>query len=206
MVRRAVFRFAALSLVAAGTALALTPAAEAQFRGGFAFLQAVEARDGTKATEALNDDSGLIDTKHPDTGETALIIVTRKRDPVWVRFMLGKDADPSIGDKQGMTPLMHSALLNFTEAADELIKYKAPVNQTNRRGETALILAVQAKNMAMVRLLMRSGANPDKTDHIAGMSARDYAKRDDRSGQFLTALDAKADAVARDNAVVFGPK
>src|SRR3546814_15421425 len=86
---------------------------------------------------------------------------------------------------------MHAALINFTDGAQELLDRKAPVDQTNRRGETALILAVQAKNVAMVRLLVKRGANPDKTDHIAGMSARDYAKRNDRSGRILALLEAQ---------------
>jgi ankyrin repeat protein len=101
---------------------------------------------------------------------------------------------------------MHSALLNFTEGAEELLLSRAPVDQTNRRGETALILAVQAKNAAMVRLLVRRGASPDKADHIAGMSARDYAKRDDRSGQLVALLEAKADAPKREFGPTFGPE
>lgn len=206
MFRRIAFRLASLSLVAAIAASTIAPAVQAQFRGGFAFLKAVEDRDGTKATDALKDDAALINTRHTDSGETALIIVTKRRDSVWVRFMLDKGADPSIGDKQGMTPLMHAALLNFAEAGEELLNKKALVDQTNRRGETALILAVQAKNSAMVRLLVRRGANPDKADHVAGMSARDYARRDDRSGQLLAMLDAKADGPMRDNSAVFGPK
>ncbi len=181
--------------------------ASAQFRGGYAFLMAVESRDGTKASDALKEDPALINTRHPDNGETALTIVTKRRDATWLRFLLGKGADPSIADRQGVTPLMHTALLNFTEGADELLKREAPVDQTNRRGETALILAVQARNPAMVRLLMRHGANPDKADHIAGMSARDYAKRDDRTGSLLPLLDAKADAgTDRQYGPVFGPK
>ena len=100
---------------------------------------------------------------------------------------------------------MHSALLNFTEGAEELIQSRAPVDQTNRRGETALILAVQAKNVAMVRLLVKNGASPDKADHIAGMSARDYAKRDDRTGQLLSILDAKPDAPGHQLGPTFGP-
>ena len=206
MLRRTVIRLASLSLVASLAALALAPSAEAQFRGGYAFLQAVDSRDGTKATDALKDDPAIVNTRNPDTGETALIIVTKRRDTVWLRFLLDKGGDPAIGDRQGMTPLMHSALLNTTDAAEELLGKKAPVDQANRRGETALILAVQAKNSAMVRLLVRRGANPDKADHIAGMSARDYAKRDDRSGQLLAMLDTKADAPVRDLGTTFGPK
>lgn len=207
MFRRAEFRLASFALLAAATlgALVASPAL-AQFRGGYAFLQAVDSRDGAKATSALKDDPSLINTKHPDTGETALTISTKRRDIQWVRFLLSKEADPSIGDRQGVTPLMHAALLNFAEAGEALLGDKAPVDQTNRRGETALILAVQAKNSAMIRLLVRNGANPDKADHIAGMSARDYAKRDDRSGTILAMLDAKADTPARDPGAAFGPK
>ena len=101
---------------------------------------------------------------------------------------------------------MHAALLNYVDGAQELLDDKAPVDQVNRRGETALILAVQAKNAAMVRLLVKNGANADKADHIAGMSARDYAKRDDRTGQLLALIDSKPDGVPRDNSAVFGPK
>lgn len=206
MFRRAEIRLASLLLIVAVAVGAFAGPAQAQFRGGFAFLQAVDKRDGTKATDALKDDATLINTRHPDTGETALIMVAKRRDLTWLRFLLGKDADPSIGDRQGVTPLMHTALLNFTEGADVLLDEKAPVDQTNRRGETALILAVQAKNVAMVRLLVRRGAKPDKADHVAGMSARDYAKRDDRTGQILAVLDAKADGPMRDLGSVFGPK
>ncbi|MDZ3832133.1 MAG: ankyrin repeat domain-containing protein [Sphingopyxis sp.] len=207
MFRRAEIRFASILLLASVAAgLGLTTPAQAQFRGGYAFLMAVENRDGTKASDALKDDPSLVNTRHPDSGETALAIATRRRDTNWVRFLLSKGADPAIADRQGVTPLMHSALLNFTDGADALIERKAPVDQANRRGETALILAVQSRNAAMVRLLVRSGANPDKADHIAGMSARDYAKRDDRTGDLLALLDAKADAPVRDIGPVFGPK
>lgn len=206
MFRRAEFRFASLFLIAVMVAGALTASpALAQFRGGYAFLQAVTDRDGTKATDALKDDPSIVDTRHPDTGETALIIAAKRRDITWLRFLLGKDANPSIGDRQGETPLMHTALLNFTDGAEALLERKAPVDQTNRRGETALILAVQAKNAAMVRLLVKNGANPDKSDHIAGMSARAYAKRDDRGGQIVALLDAKPDTPLRDLGPVFGP-
>ncbi|HEV7314435.1 ankyrin repeat domain-containing protein [Sphingopyxis sp.] len=206
MSRRAEFRLASFLLALVAAAGLFHAPAQAQFRGGYAFLQAVESRDGTKATDALKGDASLINTRHPESGETALAIVTKRRDASWLRFLLAKDADPSIADRQGMTPLMHAALINFADGAEELLNRRAPVDQANRRGETALILAVQAKNSAMVRLLVKRGANPDKADHVAGMSARDYAKRDDRSGQIVALLDAKSDAPAREFGPSFGPK
>ncbi|PKP97642.1 MAG: hypothetical protein CVT74_13505 [Alphaproteobacteria bacterium HGW-Alphaproteobacteria-13] len=207
MFRHAVIRFASLFLAAGAAAALSAPPAFAQFRGGYAFLQAVESRDGTKATDALKDDPALVNTRHPDSGETALAIVTKRRDTTWLRFLTGKGADPAIADRQGVTPLMHAALLNFTDGADALLEAKAPVDQTNRRGETALILAVQSRNLAMVRLLVQRGANPDRADHVAGMSARDYARRDDRTGQIVALLDAKPDAAPqRQFGPTFGPE
>ena len=205
MFRRTEFRLASLGFLAAAAigAFAASPAL-AQFRGAYGFLQAVESRDGTKATDALKDDPSFVNTRNPDTGETALILVAKRRDATWLRFLVSKNADPSIADRQGVTPLMHCALLDFTDGAEALLDANAPVDQTNRRGETALILAVQAKNAAMVRLLVRHGASPDKADHIAGMSARDYAKRDDRTGQFTALLNAKAGTI-RDTGPTFGP-
>lgn len=196
-----------LSAVPLGLALLVASPipAMAQFPDSYNFLKAVRERDGNKATELLRDKtSRVVNTRDGGTGETALSIVVQRRDPVWTRFMLENGGDPSIGDKQGMTPLMHAALLDFTEGAEALIKSGAPVDQTNRGGETALILAVQQKNVAMVRLLMRSGAKPDKTDHSAGLSARDYARRDDRTGQMLMLLDAKPEG-ATTTEPVFGP-
>src|SRR3546814_3088072 len=86
---------------------------------------------------------------------TALAIVVKRRDLTWLRFLLGKDADPSIADRQGMTPLMHAAMIGFADGADVLLDHGAPIDQANRRGETALILAVQARTSAMVRLLVK---------------------------------------------------
>lgn len=193
------------ALLALGVGAAAVPA-QAQFRGGYAFLMAVEKRDGDKATETLKDDPTLINSRHPDTGETALAIATKRRDSTWVRFLLSKEADPAITDRQGISPLMHAALLNFTDGADELLLRKAPVDQANRRGETPLILAVQSRHNAMVQLLVKRGANPDKRDHVAGLSAREYAMRDDRSGSLLAALDTKSEVPVRDSSAVFGPK
>jgi ankyrin repeat protein len=208
MFRHAAVRFASLFLAAGASFGALsTPPASAQFRGGYGFLQAVESRDGTKATDALKDDPALVNTRHPENGETALAIVTKRRDTNWLRFLTGKGADPSIADRQGVTPLMHAALLNYTDGAEALLEAKAPVDQSNRRGETALILAVQSRHLAMVRLLVARGASADKADHVAGMSARDYARRDDRTGQILALLDAKADAAPqRQFGPAFGPQ
>ncbi len=57
-------------------------------------------------------------------------------------------------------------------------------------GETALIHAVQQRQLDAVKLLLAKGADPDKKDSAAGYSARDYARRDTRNREFLEAIEA----------------
>lgn len=202
-------RFAAFSLrsllLALAASLLFPVGAAAQFSDSYNFLKAVRERDGTEATKLLNDETTrVINTRDSSSGETALAIVVKNRDLTWTRFLLAKGANPAIGDKEGMTPLMHATLLGFSEGAEALLGRGAAVDQSNSRGETALILAVQRRDATMVRMLVKRGANPDKADHIAGLSARDYAKRDDRTGTMLALLDAK-DEAAKPLGPVFGP-
>ncbi|MDX2211197.1 MAG: ankyrin repeat domain-containing protein [Sphingopyxis sp.] len=199
------FRFARFALPALAATLLLPTSAAAQFSDSYNFLKAVRERDGAEASKYLNDETTrVINTRDTSSGETALAIVIKNRDLSWTRFLLAKGANPGIADRQGMTPLMHATLLGFTDGAEALLGRGAQVDQANSRGETALILAVQRRDAAMVRMLVKRGANPDKTDHIAGLSARDYAKRDDRTGTMLALLDAK-DETTRPLGPVFGP-
>jgi uncharacterized protein len=204
MIRFAAFALRPLAAALAAALLLPAPAA-AQFSDSYNFLKAVRERDGAEATKYLNDETTrVINTRDSSSGETALAIVVKNRDLSWTRFLLAKGANPGIADKGGMTPLMHATLLGFTEGADALLERGAAVDQANSRGETALILAVQRRDSAMVRMLIARKANPDKADHVAGLSARDYARRDDRTGTMLALLDAKDDK-AKPLGPVFGP-
>ena len=180
----------AVGLVLAA-ALLVPVLAYAQFSDSYNFLKAVRDRDGAKVTEFV-DEPGvtIINTKDNTTGETALHIVVARRDAVWVNFMLAKGAKPDLTDNRGTTPLMLAAQLRFVDGARFLLASGATVDKANDRGETPLIRAVQLRDLAMVRLLVASGANADKVDSMAGMSARDYARRDNRATAILAALDA----------------
>jgi ankyrin repeat protein len=194
-----------LILVSVTAAMLVPSPAAAQFSDSYNFLKAVRERDGAEAQKLLNDEtSRVINTRDITTGETALMIVVQRRDLAWMRFLIGKGANPGTADRQGMTPLLHATLLGFTEGAELLLEKGAQVDQANSRGETPLIMAVQRRDTAMVRMLVARKANPDKADHIAGMSARDYARRDDRTGTMLALLDAKAES-DKPLGPVFGP-
>jgi ankyrin repeat protein len=198
-------RAMAFALVPLAATALLPGTAAAQFRDGYNFLKALRDRDWPEASKLLREDlAKVINTRDITTGETGLSIVVQDRNLEWTRHLLSRGANPALADRAGVTPLMHAVLKGWPEGADALLKRGAQVDQANSRGETALITAVHQRNTAMVRLLIAAGANPDKADHIAGLSARDYAKRDDRTGTLLALLDAKPDK-PRPVGPVFGP-
>ena len=156
---------------------------------GEAFLEAIRKGDNAKALPFVEDPSGRVVNYKGYNGDTALHIVTRKRELDWVGYLLKEGADSSIPDAKGDTALHIAAQIGFEEAADYMVRMGAKVDATNRRGETALIVAVQQRQPRIVELLLKAGANPDKTDHSAGYSARDYAKRDTRNPQMLKLIE-----------------
>ncbi len=170
--------------------LATPTLSAAQFSESYNFLKAVKDRDGAEATKFLSKPgSVIVDTHDTSNGETALHIVTKDRDLQWLHFLLSKGAKADVRDRAGETPLLIATRLNFTEGVEYLLAYHAGVDVTNNNGETPLIRAVQGNNVALVKLLLTSGANPDRADHIAGLSARDYAKRDSRDPALLKAFE-----------------
>ena len=186
-------------------AFLLASPASAQFTDSYNFLKAIKDRrtEGKKALDLMaKPGTVIIDTRDNSSGETALHIVTRDRDLEWVSFLLSRGAKPDVKDARGDTPLMVAARIRFPEAAQALIKRRALVDLANGGGESPLIIAVQMRDPAMTRLLLNAGANPDKKDNLAGLSARDYAKRDNRAVAILKIIEeprAKA-------AVTSGPK
>ncbi|WP_327753284.1 ankyrin repeat domain-containing protein [Sphingobium sp. SJ10-10] len=192
---------------AAALALALLSpvAAQAQFSDNYNFLKAVKDADGQKVTDLIQKPgSTVINSRDVTTGDTALHLVVARRDNTWLTFLLAKGANPNLTDNNGNTPLMDAVQARFEEGARSLLTYNALVDKANGSGETPLIRAVQLRDLGLVRLLVAQGANPDKRDTIAGMSARDYAQRDGRTPGLVEALSA-AKTTAAPKGPVQGP-
>jgi ankyrin repeat protein len=196
---------ARLGVLAAMAMLAAAAPATAQgFSDGYNFLKSVRDRDVTKA-KALIDKPGstIINSRDSTSGETALMIAIKRRDAPWLAFLLQNGADPNMADKDGNTPLMVSAMNAFSDGVRLMLAGKARVDASNGRGETALIKAVQMKDAASVQLLLNAGADPDRTDSFAGMSARQYAERDVRNGPVAKLM---AEAPKKEKKAIMGPR
>lgn len=156
--------------------LLATPLHAQMQRDGYKFLEAVKKRRGDDVTQMIEEPGSiLVNTRDITSGETALHIVTQRRDAVWLQFLLSKGANPNIADKNGTTPLQLAAQLGFAEGVEILAKRGAAVDVANSTGETPLIAAVHRRDGALVRLLVKHGANPDRADN-SGRTARDYAR------------------------------
>lgn len=177
------------SLLAAAV-LAASPA-QAQFSAGFKFLEAVRKKDGNVVEQALSEPgTTIVNTKDVTSGQTALHIVTQRRDLVWMNYMIAKGANVNARDSQGVTPLQLASNLGFTDGIELLVEAHARVDEPNDAGETPLISAVHRRDTAMMRILLKAGADPDRKDN-SGRSARDYAMVDGR-GPLIGEIEANA--------------
>lgn len=165
-----------LILPLAAAALIVPGAAHAQFSPAFKFLEAVKKKDGEEVMDTLNQPgSTIVNTREAVTGQTALHIVTARRDRTWMEFLIAKGANVNLRDAQGQSPLDIAANLGFVEGVELLIANHARLDDANNAGETPLIIAVHHHDEPMIRLLLRAGADPDRADN-SGRSALDYAK------------------------------
>lgn len=192
-------------LLAACLALAAVPAAAQQQSESYKFLEAIKKEDGKTVIDMLGKPgSTIINTREVTTGDGALhVIIKNGGGENFMRYLLQSGADPNIRDRRNNTPLMLAVQLGKTNYVPILLQYKANPNLANSSGETPLIAAVQNRDIATVRELLAKGADPDQTDNVAGMSARDYATRDTRNPLIAKVM---AETPKKARAAVAGPK
>ena len=183
-------KFLRIAIAAAALAAIGAPVAAQYVSSSDEFVTAVRDRDGGKATQLIQANPRLIDMRD-EKGDTALIVAVSRSDEDYTAFLLSHGADPNVAAKNGDTPLMAAVRDGFEQGAEWLLSKGAKVDATNRMGETALIVAVQQRKVPLVKLLLAAGADPDKTDSAAGLSARDYATRDNRARDIQRAIEAK---------------
>lgn len=203
MLRRPIL--SAMLLAALPLSLAAPTAASAQQQSQrYKFLEAIRKGDGN-AVIAMLDQPGqtIVNARDITTGEGAVHIVVKRGDATYLRYLLAKGADPNLRDGAGDTPMMLAVQAGNAELIQILANAKANANLGNGGGETPLIRAVQRRDMTLVRAVLAAGGNPDQTDNLAGMSARDYARRDARSPAIAKVLEETPTKTQR---AVAGPR
>ncbi len=181
-----------------------TPAAAQQQSQSYKFLDAVRKADGN-AVIAILDQPGqtIVNTRDVSSGEGAIHIVAKRGDATYLRYLLAKGADPNLRDRNGNTAMMLATEAGNGELVGILAAANANANLGNAGGETPLIRAVERRDLALVRAVLAAGGNPDQTDNVAGLSARDYARRDQRAVPILKLIE---DTPRKAPRAISGPK
>ena len=203
------FRTLTLALLAPVAVVAVLPApAMAQFSDSYKFLDAVRKKEGDKVTDLLdNGGPNLINTKDQTSGDTALHVVTQRRDITWMQFLIAKGANVNARNFKGETALVIACNLNWVEGVELLVELGAKVDEPSSTGETPLITSVHNRNIGLMRILLKAGADPDRTDN-SGRSARDYARLDGKAEALLGEINTNAKPRPKpgQGPQVFGPK
>lgn len=193
------------ALMVAGLALVAAPAAAQMYSDGFKFLKAVEEKDRRTVIELVNKNKTVIDSRDISKGHTALHIAVQRRDLDWISYLLGLNANPNVTDKDGATPLTLSAQMGFVDGVSLLSGRGARVDVANSAGETPLMSAVHRRDLGLLRVLLRAGADPDRNDN-SGRSARDYAALEGPNNVILNEINRLADSSKTEKpAQVYGP-
>ena len=149
-------------------------------------LSIAERRLNKEVVAALQGSGGRVETNYTGLTEgDALVKAARLGDIDKARSLLDRGAKPTVGNDNGVTPLVAAAFEGRLEMAELLIKRGAAVDQvpvglrewalnnsrapiTDReliesaaRGDTALIAAVRRGHTPLVDLLLKYKANPN---------------------------------------------
>jgi len=93
-----------------------------------------------------------------DNGSSMLILACYRGNQEVAKFLINNQADVDYISKNG-TALMACVMKNEFQLVDELFLKKANLDLTDANGITALMLAVQFKNVEMVKKLVNAEAN-----------------------------------------------
>lgn len=123
------------------------------------FFNAIRKRD-LKTVYQLSDNQKLINARSIN-GTTPLLLATTTNNPAMVELLLGSNADASLRNRRGETPLLRAAFWGYIQVAELLIqKGNADVNETSPLGWTPLHKAAFQGRTDMVKLLLQYGADP----------------------------------------------
>jgi len=137
--------------------------------------------------------SKCVDLSQTDTtGYGPLLASLPSRDPLLLKRLLLRGANPNEKDQDGATPLLVAVYHQFHAGIKLLLDFGADVNHS-RHGDTALTLAVWRGDMIGVELLLKHGAGPKAGLSRALIDKANKAKDFEIAEILATALERHQD-------------
>jgi ankyrin repeat protein len=122
----------------------------------------------------LDAQPGLIRSKTPAHGETALHWLAIENHVAGVRFLLARRAAVDEPTNSGETPLMSAARLGYVELCSVLLQAGANVNAVDENQDSVVHHAAASGNVEVLKLLVSAGADLSRKNTL-GETAQDLA-------------------------------
>lgn len=137
--------------------------------------EATRFNDLKRAQQLIDDGAKPDITRYG--ADNALNLAVENGNPDMVRLLLGAGADPNAQVRYSYdTPFLNAARKGDVAIVGELLASKANIDAAGERGNTALALAVAAKNKPLYGLLLARGAKADPRNS-GGWTPLFYAAR-----------------------------
>jgi len=161
------------------------------------FNQALATHNFVKIIDLLEE--GLdIDAKDSD-GRTALMNATLANDIDFFKHLVDFDADPNEQDNQGKSVISYVILYGNNAMLKYLFKYPViMLNSGDKVGMTPLMYAVEKQQPAIIRFLIKKGANTNIQDK-EGNTALHHAIVKNNVGIVKSLLALNADPLIQNN-------
>lgn len=172
---------------------------------GSTLLQTAVSWGGLSAQVSLLAEAGADPGQRNHSGETPLHIALRRDDPAMVGTLLELGADPAARDNEGNTadPVgceRWGTRIFFALASADIVAgclaAGADVRAVAggfRAAEPLLLAAANARDSAVIPVLLKAGADVDASDNRRGLTALHHAARSGTAGVMRVLLEAGAD-------------
>src|SRR5687767_1713617 len=107
--------------------------------------------------------TGAVHAAETVVKDARLVQAVKSGDTTTALVLLGKRADPNVGEPDGTTPFHWAVRNNDTALVDRLIKAGADVKVANRYGITAIALACESGSAPIVEKLLAAGGSANAT-------------------------------------------
>lgn len=119
--------------------------------------------------------AGIDINSRDDLGTPMLNVAVRNDNIELTKMLLEYGADiNAVSNDRGYTAVMDAVWKGNKDITKLLIEQGAELNTISKEGQSNLVLAVGANNIAICKILAENGADPDIKDQM-GMSAYNYA-------------------------------